>query len=47
VSDVTTLISYVLGVDGIAVNEQAADMNGDGEVDVSDVTALIQYVLEG
>ena len=46
VSDVTALISYILGND-IVINEDAADMSGDGLLNVADVTQLIAYILNG
>ena len=45
VSDVTALISYILGSEGSPLSTANADLNGDGELDVSDVTALISLVL--
>lgn len=44
VSDVTKLISHVLGNDVVA-DVRAADMNSDGSINVSDVTSLINRVL--
>lgn len=43
VSDVTTLISMILG--DIPVDKEVADIDGNGTVDVSDVTALINLIL--
>jgi len=45
VSDVTTLISYILGNNPANFNAQAANLDGDDSIDVSDVTALISLVL--
>ena len=45
VSDVTALISKVLGNEVNPFNANNADMNGDNKLDVSDVTALITMVL--
>ena len=45
VSDVTALISKVLGNEVTPFNADNADMNGDNRLDVSDVTALIAMVL--
>ena len=45
VSDVTALISKVLGNEVSPFNAANADMNGDNRLDVSDVTALIAMVL--
>jgi formylglycine-generating enzyme required for sulfatase activity len=47
VSDVTTLISLVLGNDVTAFNAPKADVNQDDILDVSDVTALISFILSG
>ena len=45
VSDVTALISKVLGNQVNPFNADNADINGDNRLDVSDVTALIAMVL--
>ena len=45
VSDVTALISYILGNITSGVNLSASDANEDGNIDVSDVTMIIAYVL--
>ena len=45
VSDVTALISKVLGNEVSPFNANNADTNGDNRLDVSDVTALIALVL--
>ena len=47
ISDVTSLIDYVLSSDATGVNVDAADCDQDGNVNISDVTALIDYVLSG
>jgi len=47
ISDVTTLIDYVLGGNVSPFVREAADLTGDGLVDISDVTALIDLVLSG
>ena len=47
VSDVTALISIVLGGHVNASDCPAGDMNGDGNLNVTDVTALISRVLKG
>jgi len=44
-SDVTTLISYVLGNNPSPIVVEACDVNGDGSVTMSDVTMLISNVL--
>ena len=46
VSDVTALISYVLGNNNDIIVE-AANCNGDNDINVADVTVLIKYVLSG
>lgn len=46
ISDVTTLIDYVLSGEG-DVDIRAADMNQDSLVNISDVTELIDFVLGG
>lgn len=45
VSDVTALISYILGNEVSPFNESAAYVNDDGTVNVADVTLLISMVL--
>lgn len=48
ISDVTTLIDYLLGADPtLEINWNAANVNGDEEVNISDVTALIDMLLMG
>ena len=47
ISDVTTLIDYLLSGNAIGVNQTAADCNQDSLVNISDVTALIDYLLSG
>ena len=47
ISDVTTLINYLLGETGIEINLAGADCNADGSVNISDATALINYLLGG
>lgn len=44
-SDVTTLIAYLLGNEPSPCNEAACDINGDGTVSMSDVTTLISNLL--
>ena len=44
-SDVTTLISYVLGNNPTPIVVEACDVNGDGSVSMSDVTTLISSIL--
>lgn len=45
ISDVTTLINYLLTDNSNGVNIQAADLDGNGIVNISDVTELINYLL--
>lgn len=45
VSDVTSVISFILGKDTESFNAEAADVTGDGEINVSDVTAIISIIL--
>ena len=47
ISDVTTLIDYLLSGNASGVNLTAADCNQDSLVNISDVTALIDYLLSG
>ena len=45
ISDVTSLISYVLGNPVTPFDAAVANINGDGSVDIGDVTELINKVL--
>lgn len=45
ISDVTTLIDYLLGTYVEDFNEANADVDGDGSVGISDVTEMIDYLL--
>ena len=45
VSDVTTMISYILGTPVDPFYREAADMDDDDVVDVNDVTAVIAFIL--
>ena len=47
VSDVTALVSYILGTADSHSVAGNVDVNGDGEVNVSDVTALVSIILNG
>jgi hypothetical protein len=47
ISDVTTLISYLLTGDASGVNVSVADVDNSGAVDISDATALIGFLLYG
>ena len=45
ISDVTTLIDYLLGSEVNPFDEVAADVNQSGEISIADVTALIDILL--
>ena len=45
ISDVTSLIDYILGGDEASVTMKNADVNGDGRINISDVTSLIDTIL--
>lgn len=45
VTDVTTIISYVLGKSPADFHFEAADLNSDGIIDVTDVTMTINIIL--
>ena len=47
ISDVTTLIDYLLSSDATQAVVEAADCDQDGNINISDVTALIDYLLSG
>ena len=47
ISDVTSLIDYLLSGNASGINVTAADCNQDSLVNISDVTALIDYLLSG
>ena len=47
ISDVTTLIDYLLITNASGIDTEAADCNQDGSINISDVTALIDYLLSG
>ena len=47
ITDVTTLIDYVLNGNATGVNVTAADVNGDGKINITDVTTLIEGLLNG
>jgi hypothetical protein len=47
ISDVTTLIDYLLTGDDTNVNIQNADVNADSSIGISDVTTLIDILLNG
>ena len=43
ISDVTTIIDYILGYNDIDLD--IADLNGDGSVNITDVTTIIDYII--
>jgi endonuclease I len=45
ISDVTTLIDYLLGREGEGFDRETADLNHDDEINISDVTELIDLLL--
>lgn len=46
-SDVTSIVNYILGTPAGTFNEAAADANYDGEIGMSDVMFIVQYILNG
>jgi len=46
ISDVSAIISIILGGQADAATMTRADLNGDGEVNISDVNALIDLILK-
>ena len=47
ISDVTTLIDYLLITNASGIDTEAADCNQDGSINIADVTALIDFLLVG
>ena len=47
ISDVTTLIDYLLSGNAADISLDNADCNEDGSINISDVTSLIDYLLSG
>lgn len=45
VSDVTTVVNYILGQSVFPFDDFAADSNSDGEVNVTDVTSIVSAIL--
>ena len=45
ISDVTTLIDYILGANPSPFNSQAADVDENDNIDIADVTGLIDMLL--
>ena len=47
ISDVTTLIDYLLTGNASGISLSGADTNQDNSINISDVTSLIDYLLSG
>ena len=47
ISDVTSLIDYLLSGDDTQISTKNADVDGDGVINISDVTELIDILLRG
>ena len=47
ISDVTSLIDYLLTGDDSQIKTENADVDGDGQINISDVTTLIDILLTG
>lgn len=47
ISDVTSLIDYLLNGDSSQISTKNADVNGDQSINISDVTTLIDILLQG
>jgi surface protein len=47
ISDVTSLIDYLLSGDDSQISNKNADVNGDESINISDVTELIDILLQG
>ena len=47
ISDVTTLIDFLLSDDDSHINRINSDVNGDSKINISDVTTLIDMLLRG
>ena len=47
ISDVTSLIDYLLGGDETSITTKNADVNGDESINIADVTNLIDILLSG
>ena len=46
VTDVTTLISYLLGEQAQTINTYQADFNQDGDINVTDAVGVINLLLD-
>ena len=47
ITDVTSLINYLLSQDATGINLDAANCNQDDGISISDVTTLVNYLLSG
>ena len=47
ISDVSTLIDYILGTYPSPFSQEAADLDQNGIIDIADITALIDMILTG
>ena len=47
ITDVTSLIDYLLAGNTSVINTTNADVNGDGRINITDVTDLIDFLLSG
>jgi len=46
ISDVITLVNYIVGLQVNEFNEACADLSWDGNINISDVIHLVEYILE-
>jgi hypothetical protein len=46
ISDVTTLVDYILNKNPNPCDANACDVNNDGMVNIADVTALVDIILQ-
>ena len=47
ISDVASLINYLLSEDASGLNLDVADVNNDSKISIGDFTVLINYLLSG
>ena len=45
ISDVLSMVDYILGKNPINFNVDTADLNGDGDIDISDLLGIIDIIL--